>query len=94
LAFDRQPLWQGLMQSLVLVRSNSLRVLILATLVNVLLLGARAIWGFIGENPAGAILAIVVNAYLVTGMTIGIYVYYRDLRRHAHLAEMGRQLSK
>jgi hypothetical protein len=94
LAFDRQPLWASLMQSLLLARTNSFRVLILATLVNVLLLGARAIWGMIGGNPAGAILAIVVNAYLVTAMTIGIYVYYSDLRRHAHLTEMGRQLSK
>jgi hypothetical protein len=94
LAFDRQSLWQSLMQSLLLVRSNSLRVLILVMLINVLLLGARAIWGIIGENPVGAIIAIIVNAYLVTAMTIGIYVYYRDLRRHAHLAEMGRQLSK
>jgi hypothetical protein len=94
MAFDRQPLWQSLMQSLLLVRANSLRVLILAGLVNVLLLGARGVWGIIGANPAGAILAIIINAYLVTAMTIGIYVYYKDLRRHTHRMEMGRQLSK
>lgn len=94
LAFDRQTLWPSLMQSLLLVRANSFRVLILAVVVNVLLLGARAIWGFIGSNPAGAILAIVLNGYLVTAMMIGIYIYYKDLRRHAHLGEMGRQLSK
>jgi hypothetical protein len=94
LAFDRQPLWPSLMQSLILVRGNGFRVLLLAALVNVLLLGARAMWGIIGENPAGAVLAIVVNAYLVTAMTIGIFVYYKDLRRLAHLAQLGRQLTK
>lgn len=94
LAFDRLTLWPSLMQSLLLARANSFRVLIMATLVNVLLLGARAIWGFIGGNPVGAVLAIVVNAYLVTAMTIGIYVYYRDLRLQAHFAEAGRQVSK
>lgn len=94
LAFDRQPLWPSLMRSLLLARSNSFRVLILVALVNVLLLGARAIWGIVGANPAGAILAIIVNAYLVTAMTIGIYVYYKDLRRHARFEEMSRQPSK
>jgi hypothetical protein len=94
LAFDGLPLWPSLMQSLVLVRSNGFRVLVLATLINVLLLGARGIWGLIGVNPAGAVLAIVVNAYLVTATTIGIYVYYKDLRRLAHLTQIGRQLSK
>ena len=39
LAFDRQPLWPSLMQSLILVRGNGFRVLVLAGLVNVLLLG-------------------------------------------------------
>jgi hypothetical protein len=94
LAIDRQPLLPSLMQSLLLARSNSFRVLVLVALVNVLLLGARAIWGIIGANPAGAVLAIIVNGYLVTAMTIGIYVYYRDLRRHAHVEETGRKLSK
>jgi hypothetical protein len=94
LAFDRQPLLPSLMRSLLLARSNSFRVLILVALVNVLLLGARAIWGIIGANPIGAILAIIVNAYLVTATTIGIYLYYKDLRRHARLEETSRQLSK
>jgi hypothetical protein len=94
LAFSRQTLWPSLMQSLMLARANSFRVLILAVVVNVLLLGARAIWGFMGSNPAGAILAIILNGYLITAMTIGIYVYYKDLRRHMQFGETGRQLSK
>ncbi len=94
LAFDGLPLWPSLMQSLLLVRGNGFRVLVLASLVNVLMLGARAIWGIVGANPAGALLAIVVNGYLATAMTIGIYVYYQDLRRLWQAAQLGRQLSK
>ncbi len=94
LVFERLPLWQSLMQSLILVRSNSFRALILATIVNLLMLGARAVWGLLGDNPAGALLAIIVNGYLATAMTIGIYVYYQDLRRHWQAAQVGRQLSK
>ena len=93
-AFDRLPLWPGLMQSLILVRANGFRALALAILINVLLLGARTVWGMVGNNPAGALIAIIVNGYLATAMTIGIYVYYLDLRRHWQAAQVGRQLSK
>lgn len=93
-AFDGQSLWPGLMQSLILVRINGFRALMLATLINVLLLGARAVWGMLGDNPAGALLAIIVNGYLATAMTIGIFVYYLDLRRHWQAAQVGRQVSK
>ena len=93
LAFERLPLGASFMQSLLLVRSNGFRVLGLATLVNLLMLGARAVWGFVGSNPAGALLAIVLNAYLATAMTIGIFVYYQDLRRQSQAAQLGRQLS-
>lgn len=94
LAFERLPLWPSLMQSLVLVRANSFRVLILSILVNLLMLGARALWGFIGDNPAGAALAIVINGYLATAMTLGIYIFYQDLRRRWAAAQLEQQLSK
>lgn len=93
LAFDRLPLWPSLMQSLLLVRTNGFRALILASIVNLLMLGARTIWGMFGANPAGALLAIVVNGYLATAMTIGIYIYYQDLRRHWQAAQAARQVN-
>jgi hypothetical protein len=94
LAFDHLPLWASFMQSLILVRGSGFRVLGLASIVNVLMLGARAVWGILGSNPAGAVLAIILNGYLVTAMTIGIFVYYQGLRRHLQAAQLGRQLSK
>lgn len=94
LAFDRMPLWPSFMQSLILVRGSGFRVLGLALIINLLMLGARGLWGLIGSNPAGAVLAVVLNAYLATAMIIGIFVYYQDLRRQWQSAQLGRQLSK
>jgi hypothetical protein len=94
LAFDRLTLWPSFLQSLMLVRGSGFRVLVLASIVNLLMLGARAVWGILGANPAGALLAIIVNGYLATAMTIGIFVFYRDLRRHWQSAQLGRQLTK
>lgn len=94
LAFERQPLAASLAQSLILARSNGFRVLGLVAVVNLLMLAARAVWGFIGSNPAGATLAIIVNSYLTTAMVIGIYAYFRDIRRQWHAAQVSRQVNK
>ena len=84
----------SLAQSLILARSNGFKVLGLAAVVNLLMLGARAVWGFLGGNPVGAALAIIVNSYLATAMVIGIYVYYRDIRRQWQAAQVSRQVNK
>jgi hypothetical protein len=94
LAFDHLSLWPSFLQSLMLVRGNGFRVLVFASIVNLIMLGARAVWGILGGNPAGALLAMIINGYLATAMTIGIYVFYQDLRRHWQAAQLGRQLSK
>ncbi len=94
LAFEHQPLSVSLAQSLILARSNGFRVLALATVVNLLMLGARGVWGLVGSNPAGAVLAIIINSYLATAMVIGIYAYYKDIRRHWQAAQVSRQVSK
>ncbi len=94
LAFEHQPLAISLSQSLILARSNGFKVLALATVVNLLMLGGRAAWGFVGSNPASAVLAIVINSYLATAMVIGIYAYFRDIRRHWQAAQVSRQVNK
>ena len=94
LAFEHQPLSAGLAQSLVLARSNGFRVLALVTVVNLLMLGARAVWGLVGNNPAAAVLAMIINSYLATAMVIGIYACYRDIRRHWLAAQVSRQVNK
>ena len=89
LAFDRQPLWPSMLQSLLMVRTHGLRTLGLAAVVNLLLLGARAMWGLIGTHPAGALFSIVANAYLATAMVIGIHFYYQHLKQQ-QLAQASR----
>ncbi len=89
LAFDRQPLWPSLLQSLLMVRVNGLRTLALAAVVNLLLLGARAMWGLIGVHPAGAFFSIVANAYLATAMVMGIHFFYQHLKQE-QLAQASR----
>ncbi len=78
---DGQPFLASLWDSFRLTRLNSLRTFGLVALINVILLGFRAVWGLVGQTPAGAIVAIFGNAYLVTAMLLAVYVYYAELRR-------------
>lgn len=83
LVLDGQPLWASLWQSMLLVRRNSMRVLGLAIVVNLILLGFRAVWGLIGQTALGAVVAIAGNAFLGTAMLYAIYIYYHSLRTQA-----------
>ncbi len=92
---DHQPLWRGIVQSMSMVRSSGFGAMGLMLVVNVLMLGFRAIWGVIGQSAVGGVAAIVVNAYLATGMLLAIFVYYADMRKRwtarvAELAARGR----
>ncbi len=46
-----------------------------------------------GRTPAGAVLAMGLNAYLGTALILGIMVYYRDRRRkwEARLSQSARE---
>ncbi len=80
LVLDGQPLWASLWQSMILVRRNSARVMGLAILINLIMLGFRAVWGLIGQTAMGAVIAILGNAFLGTAMLYAIFVYYTNLR--------------
>lgn len=81
LIVDGQPFLISVWDSFRLTRRNSLRAFGLVALINVILLGFRAVWGLIGQTPAGALVAIFGNAYLVTAMVLAVYAYYAELRR-------------
>ena len=91
LILDRQPLLKEIWQSIILVRLNGWSALGLALIVNVLLLGFRAVWGLIGRAPVGAAVAIIGNAYLATGLLLGIFTYYAELRRRWQVMATSRQ---
>jgi hypothetical protein len=86
---DHQPLLRSIMRSVALVRLQSLSTIGLVMMVNLVMLGFRAVWGLIGQSPAGALFAIAANAYLATSMVLAIFVYYEDRRRRleAQLAQ-------
>lgn len=82
LVLEGASLWTSMFQSLVFVRASGFRTIIFAALVNVIMLGARALWALIATNPVGVLVAILLNAILATGMLLSIFVYYRSLRHY------------
>lgn len=67
-------------QSVMLVRFGGWSILGLVLTINLVMLGFRAVWGLIGQTPAGSALSILGNAYLATGMLLGAFTYYHQLR--------------
>jgi hypothetical protein len=69
-------------------------------LINLLLVGFRSVWGIVGRNPAGAMLAIAGNAYLATAMLLAVFSFYRGLRQYwlttqgAQVAPLNRAANK
>jgi hypothetical protein len=78
---DGQPFGTSIWASIRLTRQNGLRTLGLIALINVILLGFRAVWGLVGQTPAGALVAICGNAFLVTAMLLAVYAYFGELKR-------------
>lgn len=78
---DGQGFGSGIMRSLILTRASGMRTLGFVILVNLLMLGARAVWGLIGQTPVGTATAILGNGFLVTGMALASMIYYDGLRR-------------
>jgi hypothetical protein len=81
MAIDGQPFGASVWASFRLTRQNGLRALGLIALVNIILLGFRAVWGLVGQTPGGALVAIFGNAYLVTAMLLAVYAYFGELKR-------------
>jgi hypothetical protein len=81
MVLDGQPFWASLWSSFRLTRRHALRAFGLVALINLILLGFRAVWGLLGQTPIGAIAAIFANAYLVTAMLLAVYAFYAELRR-------------
>ncbi len=78
---DGQSLGAGLRQCFSRIRGSALRTIGLIAVINVILLGFRAVWGLMGRTPVGAVASIIGNAYLATAMLAAVYGFYADLRR-------------
>jgi hypothetical protein len=92
--FDGQSMGPALWQALVLARTSGWRTFGLITLVNLIALGFRAVWGLMGQTPLGALLSIAGNAYLATGLLLAIFIYYNGLRRELQALRTARKVIK
>jgi hypothetical protein len=84
IVLEGQSLGQGLRHNFGRMRGSALRTTGLIVVVNVILLGFRAVWGLVGQTPVGAVASIIGNAYLATAMLLAVYVYYGELRQRGH----------
>lgn len=92
--FDGQSMGPALWQALVLARTSGWRTFGLITLVNLIALGFRAVWGLMGQTPLGALISILGNAYLATGLLLAIFIYYNGLRRELQAMRATRKVIK
>lgn len=98
LLFERQPVWRSMLQGATMMRGNITATLGLIGLINLLLVGFRAVWSIIGQTPAGGFVALAGNAYLATAMLLAVFTYYGGLRKQWLAAvekqQAGKQVDK
>lgn len=87
---DGRGLWPSIWRSFIMARVSGMRTLGFVILINLLMLGARAVWGIIGQTPAGTVVAILGNGFLVTGMVLASMIYTDGLRREWQTAAAGK----
>jgi hypothetical protein len=68
----------ALMASFSVVRLNFWPTLGLIVLTNVISTGLALLWRELLGSTAGTFLAILINAYIGTGLALAVFVFYRD----------------
>ena len=79
--FGEDSILRAIWHSLSVVRSNFWSALGLFVLVNVITAGLMFIWDWLTASSAGALLAIVANAYIGTGLAAALFIFYRERYR-------------
>lgn len=75
---DNLPVHRAIAASLRLVRRNFWATLRFVALYNLIAIGfALLLAGLVGSSPVGTALGILVNAYIGSGLTLGLLVFYR-----------------
>ncbi|MSQ33989.1 MAG: hypothetical protein EXR60_06210 [Dehalococcoidia bacterium] len=69
---------EAIRRSVLLVRGHFWPALGLFILVNLILQGTPLAWRLITGHPVGALVAMLGNAYIGTGVMAGTLVFYRD----------------
>jgi hypothetical protein len=78
LVLDNLPIHRAIAQSFVVVRNNFWATLGFVLLYNIITIGFAFIMATVaGMNPVGTIAAILIYAYIGSGLTMALLVFYR-----------------
>jgi hypothetical protein len=78
IVLDDLPLHKAVMQSFFVVRGNFLATLLFIVLTTVISVGITLIVRQLTQGPSiGVAIAIVVNAYIGSGLALALFVFYR-----------------
>jgi hypothetical protein len=89
LVMDNLPVHRAIVQSFVLVRNNFWATLGFVLLYNVITIGFAFIMASLAEmRPLGTLVAILIYAYIGSGLTMALLVFYRTriLKQEENLA--------
>lgn len=81
--------WSAVRNSFRVVRKNFWSALLLIALIFIISQGFGFIWTTVAQNTPGVLLAAAGNAYIGTGLAMGVLLYYQD--RYRYLAQMEKQ---
>lgn len=81
--------WSAVRNSFRVVRKNFWSALGLIVLIFIISQGFGVIWTTVAQNTPGVLLAAAGNAYIGTGLTVGVLLYYQD--RYRYLAQAEKQ---
>ena len=79
--FGNDGVLQAVGHSIGIVRMNFWSTLGLLVLVNVIMTGLMLIWERLSISAPGALVAIAANAYVGTGLTAAVFIFYRERLR-------------
>jgi len=87
--FGEDGVLAAVVHSITVVRTSLWSTLGLFVLINVITAGLVFIWQRLTASPAGALMAIVGNAFVGTGLTAAVIIFYRDRLQAWQLALKG-----
>ncbi len=78
IVLDDMGIWHALWSSLNIVHRNFFPTVGFIVLVNVIQMGLLYIWRVLAVSVLGALIGIIGNAYVGTGLAVAAFIFYRD----------------
>ncbi len=77
---------QAIRESFIIVRRNFWPVMGIFFLVNIIIQGTNIVWGFFPSNSLGVVIGVVGNAFIGTGLSAAVMLYYWSKRDQLGIA--------